>query len=240
MACPHVSGLAAIMYEAHPTAGSMTALARWDLMTASNRTGWITAIVPATPATVNLVALAPTAAPTPSPPTPSPTLSPTTNVVSGAGDPHLSNMRGEHFDVYQLGKMALIHVPRLAEPAHTLLLVEADARIMGGVCSIYFQVLSISGLWTNQSKPVEFFANPHGTPEGRKWKEWMRFGPIDLKVTHQKKGVDFLNVFARNVDQSGYEVGGLLGLDDHREVAKRPSQCAHRHIAAFFSVAEAK
>ncbi|CAK0830113.1 unnamed protein product [Prorocentrum cordatum] len=77
MACAHVSGLAAIMYEAYPSAGSMTASQRWDLLTASHRTGYVTGI-PATPATVNLVALVPppTQAPTPSP-TPIPSERPT-------------------------------------------------------------------------------------------------------------------------------------------------------------------
>jgi len=68
----------------------------------------------------------------------------------------------------------------------------------------------------------------------------MRFGTMDLKVARRKKGVYYLNVYARNVSHSGYEVGGLLGLDDHTAVAKRPRQCSHRHAAALFSVAEAK
>jgi hypothetical protein len=156
-------------------------------------------------------------------------------VVSGIGDPHLSNIRGEHFDVYQPGNMALLHVPRLAEPSRTLLLVQADARHMGDACSVYFQVVTISGIWTNNSKPIQFLANPHGTPEGRDWKRWMRFGPIDLKVSRQHKGVEYLNIYARNVDRSGYEVGGLLGLDDHEAVARRPRQCAHQHAAVLSS-----
>ena len=158
-----------------------------------------------------------------------------TDVVSGTGDPHLSNLRGEKFDVYQPGNMTLLHLPRLAEPARTLLLVEADARRMGDACSVYFQVLAISGKWTNESKPIQFLANAHGTPEGRNWREWMRFGSIDLKVVHQSKGVDYLNVYARNVGKSGYEVGGLLGLDDHEAVATRPRECAHRHVATLWS-----
>jgi len=157
------------------------------------------------------------------------------DAVSGTGDPHLSNLRGEHFDVYQPGNMALLHLPRLADPARTLLLVEADARRVGDACSVYFQVVSISGLWTNQSKPIQFLANPHVAPEGRRWKEWMRFGPIDLKVVRRTKGVDYLNVYARNIGHSGYEVGGILGLDDHAAVAKRPRECAHKHAAALWS-----
>merc|ERR1719424_212250 len=164
----------------------------------------------------------------------------TADVVSGTGDPHLSNIHGEHFDIYQTGNMALLHLPRLAEPARTMLLVEADARRMGDVCSVYFQGVTISGIWTNQTKPIQFLANTHSPPAGRHWKEWMRFGPIDLKVARRNKGVDYLNVYARNIGQSGYEVGGLLGLDDHTAVAKRPRQCAHQRAAVLFSVAEAK
>jgi len=156
-------------------------------------------------------------------------------VVSGAGDPHLRNVRGENFDIYQEGNMTLLHLPRHAEPARTLLLVEVDARRMGDVCSVYFQVATISGVWTNQSKPIQFLAKPTGTPEGKSWKTWMRFGTIDLKVAHRKKGVDYLNVYARNVGQSGYDVGGLLGLDDHTAVSNRPRECGHRHAAALVS-----
>jgi len=155
--------------------------------------------------------------------------------VSGTGDPHLRNLRGEHFDIYRPGVLPLLHVPRLAEPARTLLLVEADARRMSGVCSIYFQVVTISGMWTNESKPIQFLANPHGAPAGRNWKEWMRFGSIELKVAHQTKGVDYLNVYARNVSKNGYEVGGLLGLDDHSAFATRPRECAHQHAATLWS-----
>jgi len=163
------------------------------------------------------------------------TPSPTSDEVSGTGDPHLSNLRGEHFDVYQAGSMALIHVPRRAEPARTLLLVEAEARHMGDACSVYFQVVSISGKWTNQSTPIQFFAGPHGTPEEDERKNWMRFGTMDLKVVRRKKGVYYLNVYARKVSHSGYEVGGLLGLDDHKDVAQRPRQCTRRHAAVLVS-----
>merc|ERR1719356_733328 len=71
-------------------------------------------------------------------------LASTSDAVSGTGDPHLSNTRGEHFDIYQPGNMALLHVPRSAELARTLLLVEAEAKLMGDPCSVYFQVVTIS------------------------------------------------------------------------------------------------
>ena len=160
-------------------------------------------------------------------------------MASATGDPHLSNIRGEHFDIYQTGIMALIHLPRRAEPARTLLLVEAEASRMGDACSVYFQVVTISGLWTNQTTPIQFLASPHGTPSGSNLKQWMRFGSIDLKVARRTKGVNYLNVYVRNIGRVGYEVGGLLGLDDHAAVAKRPRECNHRHAVALWSSAAA-
>lgn len=161
---------------------------------------------------------------------------PPADAVSGIGDPHLSNVRGERFDVYQPGSMSLLQLPRHAEPARTLLSVEADARRMNGECSVYFQTVSISGTWTNQSTPIQFLANPHGTPSGsRNWKDWMHFGAIELKVVLRKKSVYYLNVYARNVSHSGYEVGGLLGLDDHTAVSRRPQECSSGRIAVLTS-----
>lgn len=169
-------------------------------------------------------------------PAPCPTTTTTTPaVVSGRGDPHLVNMRGEHFDLYRPGNVTLLRLPRRAGPAGALLLVEADARRMGDACSVYFQVVTISGMWANQTTSIRFLAQAKGTPDGRSWKEWMRFGPIYLKVTLRKKGVEYINVYARNVAHGGYEVGGLLGLDDHEAVARRPRECTHRHAAVLMS-----
>jgi hypothetical protein len=167
--------------------------------------------------------------------TPSPTSGP--DMVSGIGDPHLTNIAGEHFDIYQPGSLTLMHLPRHADSANTLLLVLADAMRMGSVCSVYFQVVTISGLWTNQSSKIRFFASargtPSGTPSGTDNKQWMRFGTVDLKVTRHKKGIDYLNVHARNVGHTGYAVGGLLGSDNHAFVATRPRECTHKHTAVL-------
>ena len=161
--------------------------------------------------------------------------------ASAVGDPHLSNMAGEHFDIYQPGTFTLLQVPRRpGAPGATLLRVEADARRMGDVCSLYFQAVNISGTWTNQSKPIIFVANARGFPDGMKYNQWMHFGPVDLKVKYRKKGVEFLNIYANSVGRTGYAVGGLLGSDDHTAVSIRPRQCSHsaRRATLASSVAE--
>jgi len=159
--------------------------------------------------------------------------------LTATGDPHISNMRGEHFDIYQPGVQTLLHLPRHANLDNTLLFVEADARRMRSDCDVYFHTVTISGILTNQSSPIKFFANPHGNPPGIRWKEWVRFGSVEIRVVHRAKDIDYLDFFAKVDAQVGYDIGGLLGIDDHAAVATRPHECSHRHRAMLSSFAEA-
>jgi hypothetical protein len=176
---------------------------------------------PPTPVPTATPSGAPTPAPTAAPTTPAPTL------VSGTGDPHLTNMYGQRFDLYRAGVSVLLQIPQKAARNRTLLILEADAQLIGTECSdLYFQVVTISGRWTNQSNSLRFFAKSDGKPDSMKW---TRFGSISLKVVHghTREGVDYLNVFAKNIGRAGYPVGGLLGSDDHTEAATRPLRCSH-------------
>merc|ERR1719277_2755922 len=102
---------------------------------------------------------------------------------------------------------------------------------MGDACSeLYFRTVNISGAWANnRSGKLEFVAKPGDNHNSMRW---TRFGKIDLKVVngHTREGVDYLNVFARNVGNVGVPVGGLLGQDDHEAVATPPRACA-RHVS---------
>lgn len=160
-------------------------------------------------------------------------------ILTAAGDPHLSNMRGEHFDVYQPGPLTLLHLPRNAKREDALLHVEADARRMRNECDVYFQTVAITGIWTNQSHPIKFFANPHGTPAGIKWRQWVRFGSVRIRVVHRTKDIDYLNFIAKVDPRAPYDIGGLLGSDDHAAVSTRPRECAHTRRAMLSSFAEA-
>jgi len=236
MACPHVSGLAAIMYEANPTAGSMSSSQRWDLLTASKRENWITNL-PVTPASVNLVALAPTIAPTPTP-TPSPTSYPTPNPtaplpgpVGATGDPHLQNIHGERFDLMQPGRHVLINIPRGERAGRAFLLVQADAQRLGGQCTdMYFQEVNVTGAWVaanaKQTGGLRYRAQDVGAVRAH----WMHFGPVQLKVAHghTRQGLRYLNLYVKSLGRAGLAVGGLLGEDDHSEEEAPQEQCAHR------------
>jgi hypothetical protein len=144
--------------------------------------------------------------------------------VTGKGDPHLVNMGGQRFDLYQPGIHVLLQVPRRANPQDTLLRVEADARRMGAACAdLYFQVVNITGSWCNQTGGLQFFASVE--PDT---KDWRKFGVVDIKVArgHTSEGISYLNVFVKHLGSLRYPVGGLLGEDDHTAAATPGPECS--------------
>jgi hypothetical protein len=144
-------------------------------------------------------------------------------LVIGRGDPHLINMRGQRFDLYQPGVHVLLQVPRRAKPQDTLLRVEADARRMGAACAdLYFQALNITGSWSNQTRGLQYLASVD--PD----KDWRKLGAVDIKVVrgHTADGISYLNVFVKHLGSLGYPVGGLLGEDDHTAAATPGRECS--------------
>jgi len=65
--------------------------------------------------------------------------------TSATGDPHLTNMLGERFDLLKRGTHVFIQIPRGADAEHTLLRVEAN--VTGGkLCNYAFiRELKITG-----------------------------------------------------------------------------------------------
>lgn len=156
-------------------------------------------------------------------------------------------MFGERFDLYRTGVNVLLQIPRWAGPQQMLLLVEADTRRMGACYDVYFQMVKISGAWTNQSESLRFFASGDDKSSSM---IWTRFGKIDLKVVNgrTREGIDYLNIYARHLGNAGCAVGGLLGEDDHGDVST-PSEACTRQMSlleggftseAFFVASDAE
>merc|ERR1719291_1048826 len=179
--------------------------------------------------------LAPTPAPTSEPPIPlglQATPAPTPaggGPVSAKGDPHLQNIHGQRFDLMKPGKHVLIHIPRRARIASTMIKVEGDVQQMGGPCEMYFQELNITGEWANaeRSGGLTFHAN---RPRGKRESKWLQLGKVRIKIVHGRtnKGSKYLNFYVRGLSTTHLVVGGLLGEDDHTKEAKRPKSCGHR------------
>ncbi|CAK0853670.1 unnamed protein product [Prorocentrum cordatum] len=155
-------------------------------------------------------------------------------VLSATGDPHLVNVHGEHFDVMRPGVHVLLLVPFRANRSDALLAVEADARRVGDACAdTYFMSVNMTGAWVESKVASLGLKGGHGlffsagTKAAGTGTPWMSFGAVWLKVRHGRTstGTAYLNFFARNLRHAGHIVGGLLGEDDHTEVAALSSGC---------------
>ncbi|CAK0888738.1 unnamed protein product [Prorocentrum cordatum] len=158
--------------------------------------------------------------------TPAPTPAPTTSLSSATGDPHLQNMFGQRFDLVRPGKSVLVSVPRGTPVEDALLVVEADARRLGTRCSdMYFQEINATGTWANKVRPGGFHFDAHDARD--ETPKWLKLGLVELKVGngHTDKGQPYLNVYVKNLQRTGYRVGGLLGEDDHTEAAAPEEGC---------------
>lgn len=75
--------------------------------------------------------------------------------ASGTGDPHLQNHHGERFDLMRPCQFVLTDVPRGKRVEDALLVVEADARRLGGQCAdMYFRMLNLTGAWADKNRGV--------------------------------------------------------------------------------------
>jgi len=149
--------------------------------------------------------------------------------VSAKGDPHLQNIHGQRFDLMKLGKHVLIHIPRRARIANTMLKVEGDVQQMGGPCEMYFQELNITGEWVNAERSGGLNFRAHG-PRSKKESKWLQLGEVRMKIVHGRtnKGTRYLNFYVKGLSSTRLVVGGLLGEDDHTKEAARPRSCGHR------------
>jgi len=153
------------------------------------------------------------------PPTPSPSAGGSTAAV---GDPHMTNLYGEHFDLMKPGVHLLVQIPRYEESSSSLLSIRADVQRLGGQCAdIYIQAVNVTGSWV----PHKYLTYTVGkVPRQASWQE---LNQVSLKVVqgHTKTGVTYLNVLLRNLNKVTYPVGGLLGLDDHTVEARPEMRC---------------
>ncbi|CAK0860128.1 unnamed protein product [Prorocentrum cordatum] len=126
------------------------------------------------------------------------------------------------------GRHVLIHIPR-RDHTNILLHVDGDVQRLGGQCAdIYFQELNITGSWANVKRAGGFHYRAQGV--GHQRSRWVKFGTVQVKVAHGRtqQGFKYLNLYVKNLGRAGYQVGGLLGEDDHTKEAMVPEACHHR------------
>jgi len=182
--------------------------------------------------TVSAASAIPTPSPTPSPPTPSPTSG--SGPISAKGDPHLVNMYGERFDLMRPGVHSLVHIPKYSQAFRTLLDIKADVRRLGEACTdMYVQAINVTGAWARQpGHQAGFFFSASGP---RQDAGWQSFGAVSMKVVHARteRGVPYLNFLLRHLSNVKNRIGGLLGEDDHTDVATTDPACLKKNLVAL-------
>jgi len=139
----------------------------------------------------------------------------------------LQNVYGERFDLMKPGNHVLINIPRGQRADTALLRLEAEAQLLGGLCTdnMYFQKVNITGSWVEAAHPGGYvFESGSATSETPKW---LTFGKVGVKVVHghTRTSIRYLNVYVKSLGHTGFPVGGLLGEDDHKEVTTPPPAC---------------
>jgi len=150
--------------------------------------------------------------------------------ASATGDPHLQNVYGERFDLMKPGNHVLINIPRGKRADTALLRLEAEAQLLGGLCTdnMYFHKVNITGSWVEATHAGGYvFESGTATSETPKW---LTFGKVGVKVVHgqTRTSIRYLNVYVKSLGHTGFPVGGLLGEDDHKEVTTPPPACERR------------
>jgi len=156
---------------------------------------------------------APTIAPTPRPtsaPTSAPSMTPTGAPTGITGDPHVTNVEGQRFNLVRVGVHELLRLPRQSG--------EALLEVLGTVESErtceepFVKQLDLSGLWLRQSGPLVLRAGGLGE-DGR--------DAIMLQVNGSHVSKDELVLDAR--------LQGLLKAEEPKaKHAKRRGAKAHR------------
>jgi hypothetical protein len=195
----------------------------------------------------------PTPYPTP-PPTPGPTPSPT-DVSGGHGDPHMVNVNGERFNLWRLGAVELLRIPRNSHN-HPQIRFTANVSSEHGAqadsrCSArYMTSMRFSGSWFgNQEVYIRLVAGEMHVHVGKRSLSQLEkvqieknlivsrpseslvtvlAGDATINVMHDDavfKPHFYLNADVRNLGSLGLKIGGVLGLDDHTAVAQKPASC---------------
>jgi len=83
----------------------------------------------------------------------------TTANATAAGDPHLVNMRGQHFDVRRPGQYPFLVVPRFARARDSQLFVQASIAPVKGTATctgLYITTVLLQGSWLGKVRSLEF------------------------------------------------------------------------------------
>jgi len=189
-----------------------------------------------------------------------------TDVSGGHGDPHIVNIRGEKFDIWRLGTVQLLRLPETDNHHPQFRFTanvssEHDTQSDSGCAARYMTSMRFSGSWFgNQEVYIRLVAGEMRVHVGDKslitlekvpiGKSLSVFRPSEALVTVSVgdatinvmpdnavfKPHFYLNTEVRNLSSLGLKIGGILGNDDHTEVAQKPASCENQFVAVRHKV----
>lgn len=163
---------------------------------------------------------------------------------AAVGDPHMTNIFEEQFDVMADGEHTFIQIPRKAAPDATLLRVDGVVKSAFNCRAHFIKQLNITGKWAEASHKDGLFIDVDAprsvllSDHHRTSHKTYNFGPVTLKIDNNfsPKGFGNLDLHVMSLGGVTDRVGGILGEDNH-EAATRPS-CHHkRHHADYPTLA---
>lgn len=181
----------------------------------------------------------------------------TGNRARASGDPHCTNLRGEHFNVYSVGEVEFITVPRVGEArGKDLKVVATLAAVTPKPCApTFIRMVSISGGLLGGAPALNVSVNSNGVSFNNEWMDALTGDTqhqraslynmslrtsLDGKTTLVQVHVQALKLSIRLMDEGnlnfgikgldslGDTVGGLLGLDPHASVVNPLPGCADK------------
>jgi len=144
--------------------------------------------------------------------------------IKAVGDPHMTNILGQKFDLAMPGNHVMVRLPKGAQ-YDALLQITCKVKRMSASCAdTYIQDLNITGSWVEQRGDAMLtFSAQHGHLQ----QQWMDIGKVQVKVVRgtTKTGIKYLNMFTKHLSTTGLMVGGILGEDDHTAAATPTEDC---------------
>jgi len=177
------------------------------------------------------------------------------------GDPHIVNMKGEHFDIMATGNMLMLEVPHKSTADNLKMAMHADIERLDIVeCGpTFIQAVQMTGSWlehntveiragsikaskktfsirVNRDKWIQHAdfhqenkgikeLGPEATISTTEKQFLLKVNALDITVKQPDRPRAFLDVHVGNIGQLHMEVGGLLGVAEHDEVARVPDKC---------------
>jgi hypothetical protein len=181
--------------------------------------------------------------------------------VRATGDPHCANLRGEHFNVYSVGELEFIAVPRegvrrgedlevvatvtpvTQDPcvATLIRMVSVSGGILGGAPALNISVSS-GGLAFNEEWQRALMEDTHherASMHNMSLRTWfngrrtlVQVDVQSVKLTLSLMDRGNLNLEVFGLDSFGDAAGGLLGLDSHASAATPLLGCADIALVA--------